>query len=61
MEYIYIFFFHSDQGFRHIIYLKQNGKCAGFFWGGVDHANVLNYIPGALLVGRQASTKGGVS
>ena len=29
--------------------------------GGVDHANVLYYIPGALLVGRQASTKGGVS
>ena len=34
-----------------------------FFWGGgeSDHANVLYYIPGALLVGRQASTKGGVS
>ena len=32
-----------------------------FGGGGVDHANVLYYIPGALLVGRQASTKGGVS
>ena len=56
---IWIWFFDKVS----IIFLYSlyiNKMASAVFFGG-DHANVLYYIPGALLVGRQASTKGGVS